>query len=57
MMMLLDDTTQMVYSNFKTAILKPSLCGYSDAYILMKRTIKIVGQGADVAAIAADRNN
>lgn len=56
-MMLLDDTTQMVYSNFKTAILKPSLCGYSDAYILMKRTIKIVGQGADAAAIAADRNN
>lgn len=28
-----------------------------DAYILVKRTIVILGQGADTAAIAADINN
>ena len=42
---------------FKNTMLKWSLCDYSDAYILVKRTITVVGQGADAAALAADRNN
>ena len=37
-------------------MLKVSLCDYSDAYILKKGTIIVVGQGADTAATAADRN-
>ena len=39
---------------FKTTILKSSLCDYSDAYILVKRTITINGRGADAAARQAD---
>ena len=35
---------------FKTAMLKSSLCDYSDAYILVKGTITITGAGADAAA-------
>ena len=35
---------------FKTTMLKSSLCDYSDAYILVKRTIPITGAGADAAA-------
>ena len=37
-------------------MLKASLCDHSDAYILKKGTIIVVGQGADTAATAADRN-
>ena len=39
---------------FKTTMLKSSLCDYSDAYILVKRTITIAGAGADAAARQAD---
>ena len=39
---------------FKTAMLKSSLCDYSDAYILVKQTIIITGAGADAAARQAD---
>ena len=42
---------------FKTAMLKSSLCDYSDAYILVKRTITITGAGADAAARQADERN
>ena len=38
-------------------MLKSSLCDYSDAYILVRRNLTVVGAGADAAAIAADRNN
>ena len=38
-------------------MLKASLCDYSDAYILVKETTTVVGQRANDAAIAADRNN
>ena len=38
-------------------MLKLSLYDYSDAYILAKETITVVGQWADAAAIAADRND
>ena len=33
------------------------LCDYSDACILVKEAITLIGQGADAAAIQADRNN
>ena len=39
---------------FKTTMLKSSLCDYSDAYILVKGTITIAGEGADAAARHAD---
>ena len=42
---------------FKTAMLKSSLCDYSDAYILAKGKITIAGAGNDVAARQADERN
>ena len=39
---------------FKTTMLKSSLCDYSDAYIVVKGTIKITGAGDDAAARQAD---
>ena len=39
---------------FKTTMSKSSLCGYSNAYILVKGTITIIGAGADAAARQAD---
>ena len=42
---------------FKTSILKSSLCDYSDAHILVSRTITVVRAGADNATRARDRNN
>ena len=38
-------------------MLQSSLCDYSDAYILVSRTITVVGAEADIAAISADKNN
>ena len=42
---------------FDTTILNSSLCDYSDAYIVAKETIIIVGQGNGEAAIATDKTN
>ena len=42
---------------FKTAMLKSSLCDYSDAYILVKGRIRIAGAGADLAARRADERD
>ena len=42
---------------FKTTILKSSLCDYSDAYILVKGTITIAGEGTDAAARNADERD
>ena len=39
---------------FKTAMLKFSVCDYSDAYILVKGRIAITGEGADDAARQVD---
>ena len=39
---------------FKTAMLKSSICDYSDAYILVKGTITIAGEGADAEARHTD---
>ena len=38
-------------------MLKSSLCDYSDAYILVKGTITITGEGADAAARQADERD
>ena len=42
---------------FKTTILKPSLCDYSNAYILVKGAIAITGAGTDAAARQADEKD
>ena len=42
---------------FKTTMLKSSLCDYSDAYILVKGAITIIGAGADAAARQADERD
>ena len=42
---------------FKTAMLKSSLCDYSDAYILVKRKITITGAGDDAAARQPDERD
>ena len=44
-------------TKFKTTMLKSRLCDYSDAYILVKGTITIVGAGADAAARQADERD
>ena len=41
----------------ETALLKSSLCDYSNAYILVKRRITITGAGADAAARQGDERN
>ena len=42
---------------FKTAMLKSSLCDYSDVYILVKGKITTTGRGADAAARQADERD
>ena len=42
---------------FKTTMLKSSLRDYSDAYILVKGTITITGEGADAAATQTDERD
>ena len=46
-----DSTNSQI--KFKTSMLKSSLCDYSDAYILVKRTITV----NNTAAADADANN
>ena len=42
---------------FKTSMLRSSLCDYSDAYILVSRTITMTGEGKDDAAKQLDERN
>ena len=42
---------------FKTAMLKPSFCDYSDTYILVKGEMTITGAGANAVARQADERN
>ena len=42
---------------FKTTMLRPNLCDYADAYILVKGTITITGAGNDDAAKRLDERN
>ena len=44
-------------SRFKTTMLRSSLCDYADAYILVKGTITITGEGADDDAKQADERS
>ena len=57
----INDESRGTYVNsqikFKTAMLKSSLCDYSDAYILVKGTITITGAGDDAAARQADERD
>ena len=49
------NTTSQI--EFKTAMLKSSLCDYSDAYMLGKRRITITEAGADAAVRQADERD
>ena len=42
---------------FKTTMLRSNLCDYAEAYILVKRTIRITGSGDATAARQADKRN
>ena len=42
---------------FKTTILRSNLCDYTDAYILVKGTITITGDGDDDASKRLDKRN
>ena len=42
---------------FKTTMLRSNLCDYADAYILVKETITITGEGNDGAARQADERD
>ena len=58
----INDQSRGVYNTnsvirFKTTMLKPSLCDYSDACILFKGRITITGAGDDAAARQADERN
>ena len=58
----INDRSQGVYNTnsnirFKIAMLKSSLCDYTDAYILVKGKITITGEGDDAAARQADERN
>ena len=49
----INDQSRAVYNNnsdirFKTTMLKPSLCDYSDAYILVKGTITVANNQLQV---------
>ena len=56
-----DQSRGVYYTNsdirFKTAMLKSSLCDYSDAYILVKGRIAITGAEVDDAARQVDERN
>ena len=47
-----------IYSQIsKTTMLKLSLCDHSDNYIIIKKTITVVEEGADLALYLSDRHN
>ena len=47
----------IVIIRFKTTTLKPSLCDYSDTYILVKERIIITEAGDDAVVRQADERN
>ena len=57
----IDDSSRKYNRNsqieFKTSILKSSLCDYSDAYVLVNETIKNTGAGTYDAAKQFDERN
>ena len=57
-----NDESRVTYNvnsqiNFKTTMLKSSLCDYSDAYILVKGKITITGAGDDAAVRQSDERD
>ena len=57
-----NDESRVTYNvnsqiNFKTTMLKSSLCDYSDAYILVKGKITITGTGDDAAVRQSDERD
>ena len=54
----INDESREVYTSndfrFKTTMLTSNLCDYADAYILVKGTTTITGEGADDDAKQAD---
>ena len=58
----INDQSRGVYNvnsdiRFKITMLKSSLCNYSDAYILVKGRITIIGAGVDAAAIQTNERD
>ena len=57
----INDDSRGTYTNsdikFKSTMLKPNLCDYSDAYILVQGKITITGAGDDAAARPADEQS
>ena len=57
----INDASRGTYTSndirFKTTMLRSSLCDYADAYILVKGTITITGEGDDDAAKQLDEIN
>ena len=57
----INDDSRATYTGsdikFKTTMLRSNLCDYAEAYILVKRTIRITGSGDDTAARQADKRN
>ena len=57
----INDESRATYTGsdikFKTTMLRSNLCDYAEAYILVKRTIRITGAGDDTAARQADKRN
>ena len=51
------NTNSRKFSKFKITMLKSNLYVYSHAYMLVKGTVAVVGQGPNMAATEADRNN
>ena len=57
-----NDKSRVTYNTnsqikFKTSMIKSSLYDYSDAYILVKGKITVVGAGADNASRAVDNKH
>ena len=57
----INDDSRGTYTNadikFKTTMLKSDLCDYADAYIFVKGTITITGEGDDAAARNLNERN
>ena len=58
----INDKSKELYSSnsdirFKTTMPRSSLCNYADAYILVKGTIIITGEGTDAAARQTDERD
>ena len=57
----INDNSRGTYTNsdikFKSAMLKPNLCDYADAFILVKGEITITGHGGDDAERQADERD